>query len=227
MSSDNREFREWESFAKKLATKYVTAGIELEDLEQEALLTLLEELPKYDPAIGVSLRVFLGRGIRNKLASLYRKTLNLVQIEQFWLVEHVSGSRDMHVKAKSKSEAEAVVAARPSEYVNVQNVKTLALLGPSLDEDAGGNNEGNTDCMTLHEVLGEKPLQELKLIANEGEKKVRKANRNGDELAEIFRLRSEGRTFQEIAATLGKNENTLYYAYIRAQKRIKSKKSAA
>lgn len=220
MSSDNREFREWESFAKKLAVKYVTAGIEQEDLEQEALLALLEELPKYSPSIGVSLRVFLGRGIRNKLASLYRKTLNLVQIEQYWLVEHISGSRDMHVKAKSKSEAEAVVAARPGEYVNIQNVKTLASLGPSLDEEADDEQDA-----TLHEVFGENPLQELQLIANEGEKKVRKANRNGDELAEIFRLRGEGRTFQEIAATLGKNESTLYYAYIRAQRRFK--KSAA
>lgn len=222
MSSDNREFREWESFAKKLASKYVTVGIELEDLEQEALLTLLEELPKFNQSIGVSLRVFLGRGIRNKLASLYRKTLNLVQIEQYWLVEHVSGNRDMHVKAKSKSEAEAVVAARADEYVNIQNVKTLASLGPSLDEEADDEQDA-----TLHEVFGENPLQELTLIANEGEKKVRKANRNGDELAEIFRLRSEGRTFQEIAATLGKNENTLYYAYIRAQRRFKNKKSAA
>lgn len=220
MSSVNRDYREWESFAKKLAAKYVTAGIEQEDLEQEALLTLLEELPKYSPSIGVSLRVFLGRGIRNKLASLYRKTLNLVQIEQYWLVEHISGSRDMHVKAKSKSEAEAVVVARPGEYVNIQNVKTLAALGPSLDEEADDEQDA-----TLHEVFGENPLQELQLIANEGESNVRKANRNGNELAEIFRLRNEGHTFDQIGEQLNKDGDAVRKAFSRAQKRLNRNKA--
>lgn len=222
MSRDNRDYREWEGFAKKLAAKYVTVGIELEDLEQEALLTLLEELPKYNPSIGVSLRVFLGRGIRNRLASLYRKTLNLVQIEQYWLVEHVSGSRDMHVKAKSKSEAEAVFAARPSEYANIQNVKTLASLGPSLDEET---QDGEQDG-TLHEVFGENPLQELKLIADEGESRVRRANRNGSQLSEIFRLRNEGHTFQQIADRLGVGLKGVFAAFSRAQKRLNKKKAA-
>lgn len=221
MSSEDREFREWEGFAKKLAGRYATPGIEVEDLEQEALLALLEELPKYTPDLGVSLRVFLGRGIRNRLSFLYRKTLNLVQVDQYWLVKHVSGNRDLHVQAKSKAKAEAIIKARSDEYTAVENVKLLATLGPSLDEEL----DDEQGC-TLHETLGQGPLQELSLLASEGEKKVRQVNRKGDRLAEIFKRRSEGHTFQQIADDLGMGLKGVFAAFSRAQKRLSKSRAA-
>lgn len=219
MERASRDYRHWIGFAKKLASRYVRAGIEACDLEQEALLTVLEELPKYTEDLGVSLKVFLGRKVRARLSSLYRKTLNLWQIEQFWEVRHVSGDSDSNVAVATRELAEAVIRANPDQYASAKFVKVLVTVGPSLDEDAGGNNEGHTDCMTLHEIVGESAEQDWMLPLKN---RVMRVSVDAD-IAPLITMRGEGFTFEEIAQKLGRNTEAVKKAYYRS---LKGKRAA-
>ena len=211
MEIDQRDFREWESFAKKLAARYAAPGIDLADLEQEAVLALLEELPEFTPDLGVSLRVFLGRGIRNKLASLYRKTLNLVQLEQFWMVVHKSGDKELNVRVGNRGQAEAVIRRNPHEYVTIKHVKVLAPIGPSLDEEV---EEQGESASTRHEQIGAAPDQEWQLAAKQ---RVAAGVRGSRDVREILTMREQGCTFSQIGKTLGKSTHAVMMAWRRAQ----------
>lgn len=227
MGIDHRDFREWESFAKSLAARYATPGIELVDLEQEALLTLLEELPKYAPELGVTLRVFLGRGIRNRLASLYRKTLNLVQVEQFLMVVHKSGDKEMNVRVASWEQGEAVIRSNPGEYTAVKHVKVTAPIGPSLDAEADDlQAEGGG---TLHEAIGVQAEQEWIPSIHERVSALRASSSSREgaiELDAILQMKREGYTLDEIGARLGKKKAAICMAISRAQKRLSRKRAA-
>lgn len=220
MGTDNRDPREWESFAKKLASKYVAPGLDLQDLEQEAFLSVLEELPKYKEEVGVSLRVFLGRGIKNRLATLYRKTLNLVQIEQYWMVCHKSGDKELNVKVVDKSQGEAVIRANPSEYTAVRHVKVMASIGPSLDEELEGHDGSNAE--TLHEVVGDRAEQEWIPTLRQRVSALRAASLSEEHAAEletIIKMKQEGFTLDEIGARFGKKKAAVCMILARAKKR--------
>lgn len=221
MKEECRDFREWEAFAKKLATKYVTPGVDLDDLEQEALLVLLEKLPEYSPQIGVSLKVFLGRKIRNKLAELYRKSLNLVQLEQYWEVRHASGDKELHVRASSRAEAAAILQLHSTDYVSMKHVKTLVVIGPSMDADAE-SDATNEDPHSLHEVVGQAPEQEWAVAINRRLSALRavpQSQGEAEELHTIFSMRRDGFTFAQIGKQLGKDGCAVKKTWYRAQKR--------
>ena len=221
MTTQAPTFGEWIGFAKKLASRYFTSGVELADLEQEAMLAVFEGLPQYSEESGVSLKVYLGRRIQDRLRSTYRKTLNIVQLEQFWVVLHKSGDPEQHVRAESKAQAEAVLRSHPNDYVKVRHVKVHAPIGPSLDAEIDAENGSS-----LHEIVGEEPEQEWKLAAKRraGEAVASHASKT-DELATILTLRVQGFTFGQIGGQIGKSSEATKKMWQRAQK--SSKQSAA
>lgn len=220
MANESRDFREWEGFAKKIASRYVTSGVDQEDLEHEALLALLEEIPRYNIDMGVSMKVFLGRKIRAKLSSFYRKTLNLVQVEQRWEVKHVSGDPSFNVKAETRERAEAVVRAHPAEYSGVKHVKVVVPVGPSLDSEV--DSEDGDHPTSLHEAFGENAEQEWMSSIFERVLRLQAIKKSDDkrlQLETIVKMRQEGYTFVQIGARLGKSSNLVKKVCHRAQKR--------
>lgn len=217
MGRASRDYRDWIGFAKKLASRYVRAGIEACDLEQEAVLTVLEEIPKYSEDLGVSLKVFLGRKVRARLSSLYRKTLNLWQIEQFWEVRHVSGDTDLNVGVATRELADAVIQANPDQYSGAKFVKVLVSVGPSLDSEVETCDEGS--ATTMHEIVGESAEQDWMLPLKSRVMRVSVDS----EIAPLVVMRGEGFTFEEIAQKLGRNTEAVKKAYYRS---LKGKRAA-
>lgn len=90
----------------------------------------------------------------------------------------------------------------------------------SLDSLSGASDEQG-EMLAWSEVIGTPADQEIGVMAAQMVEKIeRKVTRKGDELSEIFRLRSEGRTFEQIAKVMGKEEDAVRKAFSRAKKKL-------
>lgn len=205
-----------------LASKFHQDGLDLNDLRQEANLAVLESYADYTPETGVSLNTYLGRRIRDALRTFVSKNTDLLEVSREWIAEPIADDPRNAIKAKSKEECQALVnALGPDAYKKPRRVIETISVAVSFDADDGDASE---DALSLHERVGTGPEQELGMLAAEMSAKVKtKLARNGSELAEIFRLRSEGRTFPQIAEMIGKDADSVRMAFSRAQKRLAKK----
>jgi RNA polymerase sigma factor (sigma-70 family) len=208
-----------EVLVKSLASKYLSDGTDLEDLQQEARIAILEAHHLYNSSMGVSLNTFLGRRIRDSLRAYTGKNSDTVELSRSWVAESISGGPSESLEAKTKEDCEALRQVHgAAKYRKPRRVIETGRATVSLDETRG---DDGSDSISLHEQIGCGPEQELGVIAAEMSTKVTtKVARNGGELAEIFRMRNEGLTFEQIATALGKPRNTVWSAYTRAQKKI-------
>ncbi len=211
-----------------LASKFLQDGLELDDLKQEARLAVIESHDSYAPDMGVSLNTFIGRRIRDALRKYVGANIDAFEISREWVAESIADGPDGALRARSKAECNALRdVVGPEKFRKPRRVIETVRATVSLDDDAGGNNEGNTDCMSLHETIGTGPEQELGMLAAEMTTKVSTGlSRKGQELAEIFRLRSQGHTFKDIAKSLGKETRAVELAFQRAQKKLNKKRAA-
>lgn len=220
MNCDSRDPREWESFAKKIAAPYVAAGVDAEDLHQEAFLVLLEELPNYNPQAGVNLKNFVRRRLRDRFNSLYRKTLNLVQVEQHWVLAHKSGDTALAVKDASKERLQAVAQAHPGEYTTLRHVKVLVPIGPRLDDGWDEKLSDDDSDLSGHEMFGSAPEQEWMSRASERLSEVQVSKNEDVDMVAVIRMRREGYTSAQIGAALGKSAAAIRQSWCREQKRL-------
>lgn len=204
---------------KGLAAKYCCDGLEMNDLMQEAWVAVLENQDLYTEDMGVSLQTFLGRKIRNQLETFRANNLDLVELERHWIAESVAHGPGASIKAATKAECNALRNALGVElYKKPRRVIETTSATVSLDAETDADQQA--ECSSLHDKIGTGPEQELGMLAAEMTKKVEtKLDRDG-ELTEIFRLRSEGHTFEHIAKRLGKGLRAVHQRYSRAQKRL-------
>lgn len=71
--SPNEAFKTFEGLALRLARQYVTVGVDLEDLEQEAHIAVQIAVPLWSEARATSLKTFVCHRIRNALKEYKRK----------------------------------------------------------------------------------------------------------------------------------------------------------
>jgi RNA polymerase sigma factor (sigma-70 family) len=211
-----------------LASKFVQDGLDLEDLKQEARLAVLETHHDYTPEMKVSLNTFIGRRIRDALRKYAAANTDAFEVSREWVAESIADGPDGALRADSKAECNAlrdVVGA--DKFRKPRRVIETVRATVSLDADTGCNCEGDTASMSLHEQIGIGPEQELGMLAAEMTKTVTSGlSRKGEELSEIFRLRSEGHTFKDIAKKLGKETRAVELAFQRAQKKLNKKRAA-
>lgn len=208
-----------------LAPKFQQEGLELDDLKQEARLAVIESYHSYTPDTGVSLNTFIGRRIRDALRKFVAANVDCVEVSREWVAESISDGPSAAIRSKSKAECAALREALGAEkYRRPRRVIESVRATVSLDE---GHDNGEEESSSYHEQIGTGPEQELGMLAAEMTKKVTvKLCRNGTELAEIFRLRSEGHTFDQIGFVLGKDANAVRMAFTRAQKQLNKNKAA-
>lgn len=208
-----------------LAPKFLQAGFDLDDLKQEARLAVLESHGDYSPDTGVSMNTFIGRRIRDALRTFVSANVDAVEVSREWVAESIADGPDASLRAKTKAECELLRAVVGADRFKKPRRHIEKIRAASFDDDADGDGE---EALTLHERVGVGPEQELGMLAAEMTTKVStKMGRKGGELAEIFRLRSEGHTFEQIGQILGKDWNAVYKAFSRAQKRLNNRKKAA
>lgn len=221
--------KKFAGLVKKLARQYFAEGLCIEDLEQEAWLTLLEHQPKYTSELGISERTFLGRKIRNRLEAFRRESLGLVEIERDWVAESIAGGPDEAIKAKSKAECEALVKFRGAEkYKKPSRVIQYTPAAVSLDAEWGDVSSDTNENQTGHDLVGRQPNQEFDMMRAElsqtlaeKEQRAKKSRKNsGKDWQRIGELRAQGYTFAQIAQELGKPTNSVIKTWHRAQKRL-------
>lgn len=209
-----------------LAPKFHQEGLELDDLKQEARVAVLVSYGDYKPEMGISLNTFIGRRIRDALRKFASANVDAFEVSREWVAESISDGPGSSLRAKTKAECSALRdVVGPEKFRRPRRVIETVRATVSLDDnDAASPDE---DACSLHEKIGTGPEQELGMLAAEMTEKVAtKTNRNGDELAEIFRLRSEGFTFEQIGQRLGKQLKTVQKAFSRAQKRLSKRRAA-
>lgn len=208
-----------------LAPKFQQDGLEIEDLKQEARLAVIESHAFYTPEMGVSLNTFIGRRIRDALRKYVGSNVDTFEVSREWVAESIADGPDCSLRAKSKAECNALRdVVGPEKFRRPRRVIETVRATVSLDDDSSSSDG---DTCTLHEQIGIGPEQEVGMLASEMAHTVAtKLCRNGAMLTEIFRLSSEGFTFEEIAAALNKPLMTIYSAFTRAQKRLAKKRAA-
>ena len=217
-----------------LASKFLQDGLELEDLKQEAKLAVLEFHDSYSPEMGISLKTFLGRRIRDTLEKFRARSLDTIEVHREWVAEPIAEGPEESLRAKSKEECEMLRrVVGPHRFRKPRRVTKTVRVTVSLDDEGcdGEDSEG----LTLHEKFGVEPGQEATLFANrrlaalqEVEAEAACAGRHGGEnWAEMAELRAAGWTFARIGEKFGKSPQAVRQALLRAERRLAKKREAA
>lgn len=215
-----------------LASKFLQDGLDLDDLKQEARITVLESYEDYSPEMGVSLNTFLGRRIRDTLRKYSARNLDIIEVNREWVAESIAEGSRSALRAKTREECELLCAVVGADrFKKPRRLVETTRATVSLDDSTSDAE----DPLSFHELHGVNPGQEYCLLAGrrltaaqEVELEAFRAGRHGGtDWAEMSDLRAAGWTFDRIGQKLGKSPQAVRQALLRAEKRLAKKFEAA
>lgn len=209
----------------KLCREYFEDGLDMDDLHQEAWLAIFEHAPLYKEEMGLALKQFLGRRVRDSLRTYKAKALNRQEIERYWEAESISGGPDHSIQAKTKEECEFLRQKEGAgKFAKPKRVEVVVSMTSSLDDDLSFGDEGGDSPYTLHDTLGVPADQEQKLHSA---RVARIIDALSSKEREVLLGRAENKSIREIASSWGVDKVVVQRVLERAQKKLKKVREVA